>query len=69
MSCDPPMNQNEIIASISFYKNKRLIVSYYNEQHLFIPCLFEFFSLFAPIIAMKDKQCFYLTYILVYLRS
>ena len=37
MSCDPPMKQNEIIASISFYKNKRLIVIYYNEQHLFIP--------------------------------
>ena len=54
MSCDRPMNQNEIIASISFYKNKRLIVRNYNEQHLFIPCLFEFFALFAPIIAMKD---------------
>ena len=38
MSCNPPMNQKEIIASISFYKNKRLIVSSYNEQHLFIPC-------------------------------
>ena len=35
MSCDPPMNQNEIIASISFYKDKHLIVSYYNEQHLY----------------------------------
>ena len=54
MSCDLPMNQKEVIASISFYKNKCLIVSYYNEQHLFIPCLFDFFALFAPIIAMKD---------------
>ena len=42
MSCDLPMNQKEIIASISFYKNKCLIISYYNEQHLFIPRLFEF---------------------------
>ena len=43
MSCDPPMNKKEIRASISFYENKRLIVSYNNEeQHLFIPCLFEF---------------------------
>ena len=28
MSCDPPMNQKEIKASISFYKNKSLIISY-----------------------------------------
>ena len=42
MSCDPPMNQKGIIASLSFYKIKCLIVSYYNEQHLFIPFLFEF---------------------------
>ena len=42
MSCDPPMNQNEIIASLSFYKNKCLIVSNYNEHHLFKPCLFDF---------------------------
>ena len=54
MSCDPPMNQKEIIASISFYKNKRLLVSSYNEQHLFIPSLFRIFALFASIIAMKD---------------
>ena len=37
MSCDQPMDQKEIIGSISFYKNKRLIVSHYNGQHLFIP--------------------------------
>ena len=43
MSCDPPMNQKEIITSINFYKSKRLIVSYYNGQHLFISCLFDFF--------------------------
>ena len=53
MSCDPPMNPKEIIASISFYKNKQLIVSYYNNEHLFIPCLFEFLH-YSPIIAMKD---------------
>ena len=39
MSCDPPMNQTEII---NFYKNKHLIVSYYNEHHLFIFCLYDF---------------------------
>ena len=54
MSCDPPMNQKEMMASISFYKNKCLIVSYYNEQRLFISCLFRMSALFAPIVAMKD---------------
>ena len=53
MSCDPPMNQKEIIASISFYKIKHLIVSYYNEQHLFIPCLFE---LFAQTIRLRKDN-------------
>ena len=54
MSCGPPMSQKEIITSISFYKSKHLIVSYYNGHRLFISCIFDFFALFAPIIAIKD---------------
>ena len=51
MSCDPPMNQKEIIASISFNKNKCLIlVPFIN----YLYPDFSNFALFAPIIAMKD---------------
>ena len=39
------MNQKEIITSISFYKNKCLIISYYNEQHLFIYPVFSNFCI------------------------
>ena len=54
MSWDPPMNQKEIMASISFYKNKRPIVSFYIEQHLFIHCLFEFLHYLSP------RRCFFI---------
>ena len=36
MSCDPPMNQNEIIASISFYKiNALSLVTIMNNVYLY----------------------------------
>ena len=52
MSCDPPMNQKEIKASISFYKNKRLIDLYYNE-HLFI---YPAFSNFCIICSYHSNE-------------
>ena len=50
MSCDQLMNQNEIIASISFYKNKRLIVSYNNIY------LYPAFSKFCIICSYYSNE-------------
>ena len=52
MSCDPQMNQKEKMASISFYKNKRLIVSSYNEQHF----LYLAFSNFCIICSYHSNE-------------